>query len=306
MNYVEAMRQGARCLECPLYGKSKPVVSAPATSHLRLVVVGEGPARGDEATGRIFSGMGGKLLSNALERNGISRAECHIENTTLCRAESDRDAEKAAVCCTPRLLSSIAALSADTPILTLGALALRAVAGFKNLMLARGFVWRVKETPTPAKKAADVAKDTASLRNRLVGRVVVPALHPQFILRADTWAPLFAIDVRRVSRLAKGELDVETTLDDRCEYQVLESGRLDNQALGPCISLDVETDGIDIRTCNLLCVGLSDGRRTYVIWPWRREYAGPLTAFLKTREAVVCHNGNFDIAVLRNHGVGRD
>lgn len=77
-------------------------------------------------------------------------------------------------------------------------------------------------------------------------------------------------------------------------------------ALGPVVSLDVETDGIKPTECGLLCVGLSDGVNTVVIWPWKDSYGPELTKFLQSRQAVVCHNGMFDILVLSNHNVTCD
>lgn len=76
--------------------------------------------------------------------------------------------------------------------------------------------------------------------------------------------------------------------------------------LGPTVSLDVETDGVNPHECGLLCVGLSDGKRTVVIWPWRPTYASKLGRYLKTRDSVICHNGIFDRTVLRRHGVPGD
>jgi hypothetical protein len=75
-------------------------------------------------------------------------------------------------------------------------------------------------------------------------------------------------------------------------------------ALGPIVSLDVETDGLSPHECNLLCVGLSDGKRTVVIWPWHNRYAESLQRFLESREVVVCHNAIYDRTVLLRYGVG--
>ncbi len=92
------------------------------------------------------------------------------------------------------------------------------------------------------------------------------------------------------------------TLDDEGAHEVGAPSRL--VMLGPIVSLDVETDGIDPMQCNLLCVGLSDGARTLVIWPWCTVYATPLSTWLGAREVVVGHNlHNYDLLVLERHGV---
>ncbi len=141
--------------------------------------------------------------------------------------------------------------------------------------------------------------DTLAARIPIAGRVVLPSLHPSFILRADTWHPVFRIDIGRAARLVLGS--VSLPLEDVSRYQV--GGLEVLRDLAPVVSLDTETDGIDTRRCKMLCVGLSDTRKTVVIWPWKKAYAKPLSKFLRSRAGVVCHNGIFDIPVLRSHGV---
>jgi hypothetical protein len=74
--------------------------------------------------------------------------------------------------------------------------------------------------------------------------------------------------------------------------------------LGPIVSCDVETDGINPLKCKMLCCGMSDGRNTVVVWPWKPEFAAPLSKFLASRERVIFHHANgYDLIVLEQHGV---
>lgn len=315
MDKREAMALGARCDQCPLGKVGTPTPSTPS-SRLRLAIVGDNPSRTDENRREVFSGMSAKVLDSALRNAGIKRSECWIGNVALCRGDSDKENDKAAECCAPRLLRELETLPKTVSILSLGKAPLKAIVGASNLLVARGFVWELKEIAaahvTTTMRAAQRGKtgpkqDTAILkaetlagRAKLAGRKVIPSIHPSFVLRADTWGAVFSIDVGRMGRLLRGELG--GPLEDDCPYHV---GGLEvlRKLRGEVISLDVETDGIDPMTCKMLCVGMSDGKNTAVLWPWKKKYAPALSRFLKRMKAVVCHNGIYDIPVLRNHGV---
>lgn len=291
--------------------------SVPVASRLKLAIVGDNPSRTDENRREVFSGMSAKVLDTALWMAGIKRSDCWLGNVALCRGESDKENEKAAECCAPRLLGELRALPPAVPVLALGKSALKAVIGASNLLVARGFVWEVKEVAAahvrsvakaasrakdgPRKDAAVLKAETLAARAKIAGRRVIPSIHPSFVLRADTWGALFTLDVARVGRLVRGELS--KPLEDECTYHVGGLKELRHLKAAREISLDVETDGIDTRLTKLLCVGMSDGVSTVVLWPWKKSYARTLSKFLRAKRAVVCHNGIFDIPVLKSHGV---
>jgi DNA polymerase I-like protein with 3'-5' exonuclease and polymerase domains/uracil-DNA glycosylase len=164
--------------------------------------------------------------------------------------------------------------------------------------------WLEGETGDRRKEALKLKASTLEGRGKLAGRTVLPLLHPAFVLRADTWNAVWKLDWRRVDRWLKGEFKDESTP----EYVVAtgEEAERQWQTLGPSVSLDVETTHargpLDAK---LLCVGLSDGLRTVVVYPWREDLAGPLTAFLASRQEVVGHNlMMYDKPVLGAAGVG--
>ncbi len=148
---------------------------------------------------------------------------------------------------------------------------------------------------------AELKHATLEGRGLIANRPVFPMLHPAFILRSETWAPILRQDFKRLARWIKeGGLE----LQDLGEHIVTQDvDRL--YQLGPTISLDVETtmSGSPL-TAKLLCVGMSDGATTVVLWPWSPRLAPKLSQFLHSRAGVIGHNlFQFDRVVLERHGV---
>ncbi len=315
MNHADAMARGARCDLCPLRKDGVIVPPAVASGKLRLVIVGENPGRHEENSRAPFSGLSGRILERELNKGGIRLSDTHRTYAALCRGDTDKENDRAAECCAPRLLREVSELASGAPLLTMGRAPLRSMLGVRSLLVSRGFIWPTKEAdpkggkaalkaaykkPASAKRDSAILKaETAVARGLLAGRTCLPTLSPGFVLRADTWLPVFQIDIRRVSRLLLGE--VPSPLEDVGSYAV---GGLETlRGMKPVVSLDVETDGIHIRTTRMLCVGISDGEKTAVIWPWKKKHAKGLQKWLRSRETVIAHHGAFDIPVLRNHGV---
>jgi uracil-DNA glycosylase family 4 len=306
VNGYDPVAHGARCDICPL--KGRPIVPPEApTLEIKLVIIGEGPGYRETLVKRPFVGPSGRLLDKCLEIAGIDRATAWVTNGTLCRPEGDRDADAAAACCAPRLTKELASLDRGLPILALGKMAAKAVLGVSSILLARGFVWQVKPTPESAIKSAwktyeklrlkDSSRGlpwTRSLRvkegkrtetaahlralvlegrAKLEGRVVLPTIHPAFVLRMETWMPVMRADIARMGRLVSGVLRA-SRLADRGSYKVVSTGKDVKKALaslGPVVSFDIETDSADPLTAKILCVGVSDGKRIFVIHPWRKS-----------------------------------
>ena len=299
----DAQAHGARCDLCPLKG-NQVVPPEAARGPIQLVIVGEGPGRIEEKMRIPFYGASGKFLDERLRKDAkIPRSACHITNATLCRGESDDDNERAAECCAPRLLNEIAAIAADVPIVSLGKAATRSLLGVGNILSSRGFIWTTPEIDRPKIAAGykkDILKgDTLKLRAGLANRVVLPSLHPAFILRADNWKPISEIDFRRVGRVVRGESKYP---EDLCSYEIGDPSLL--AKLGPVVSCDIETTGIDPLTCDILSVGLNDGVHGVQLWPWSDDWAAEFSEVMATKKQVVFHNGvAYDLLVLENHGV---
>jgi uracil-DNA glycosylase family 4 len=306
MSDYDPVKHGARCSICPLRG-SPVVPPEPASKELKLIIIGEGPGYREMLTRKPFVGPSGRLLNKSLELAGIDRATAWVTNGTLCRPEGDRDADAAAACCAPRLTSELALLPKELPILALGKMAAKAVLGVSSILLARGFVWQVKIVPAvaianawklheklklkesskglPWTRSLRVAEgkrtETAVLlralvlqgRDKLFGRVVIPTIHPAFVMRMETWGPVMHADIRRMGRLVRGEIEV-SKLEDKGRYRVVSRGVDVKKALaslGKTVAFDIETDGADPLVAKILCVGVSDGKRIFVIHPWKKS-----------------------------------
>lgn len=308
--------EGARCSECPLAGQKVVPPSRAKDGKLRLVVVGEGPSRSDEQMQRPFSAYAGQVLWDELKRNGVKQEECHITLACLCHADTDKELEAAVKCCRPRLLKELAALPADVPITTLGKFSTWATINEKRLAYARGFVWVAptideKTLAAAGRKAAKkggpwaITHDILQSRAALAGRIVLPTLHPAFILRADNWRPVFTTDIRRVGKWLDGQVDL-VTLDNAAPYEVTQDTTMLYE-LGDEVSFDIETNSVNPYDCEIRCIGLSDGTLTYVLMPWRDEMAPALTSFFKSRKRIYGHNVYaFDMIAMRQHGIKFD
>jgi hypothetical protein len=246
--------------------------------------------------GRPLAGRAGRLLSKELAHNGITGSDFAIVHMSenLVFDVLDRP---------------------GVPLLALGKLATLGLLGVRNFPAARGFVWDLPGIPRekldaalrragilPSKRARAAPTEAQVAEARLLearaaiaGRHVVPTLEPGEAL--DVGYPLFRADVARAARVARGLV----ALEDEGSHEV--GGPEILEGLGPVVACDIETDGIDIMTTRVLCVGVTDGARVAVLWPWRGAWAPALSAFLGSRGRVVFHNAGFDVPVLENNGV---
>jgi uracil-DNA glycosylase family 4 len=336
-----AKKDGARCGLCPLL-KEESVGASPVVAgrRLKLIIVGEAPGRSEQKLGRPFVGLSGKMVDRLLTANKLLRSETYLTNAAFCRGESDKDNERAAACCAPRLLKELSVLPADVPIATLGATSAKSVLGMKKILMIRGFVWRVptidpkeleaarraplKFSPGPHRREVELKSATLLGRAALSERVILPSIHPAFVLRSEVWHPIIRLDFKRIGRFVRGEINVKKLADTGKNIATTDTRLL--RRLGSVVSLDIETAPIadwaspsakraaaravendrmpSALTHKLLCVGLSDRVTSICLWPWRPRMAKPLAKFLRTRKLVVGHNiMAYDAVVLAQHGV---
>ena len=318
---VDPRDLGAHCDLCPCNGR-KPVFATPASGNLRLIVIGEGPAPIDVRDGAPFQGPAGDLLESICKRNGVKREELHLTNAYLCRPEGggglfDDEAKRATECCAPRLLREVAALPPAT-VVTLGAAPAKALLNAPGLLKTRGFVWTTPgvdegkvgaleraagrlsgKGQEKAKAEAELKAAIAKGRAVIAGRRVHPTLHPQFVLKSDLWNGVFERDIAMAVRSLPAKLD--SNVDDRVfggPYDVF------RWVTGDEITLDIETTGLDFLTVGITCIGVDDGEHVGVLFPWSDEWAGQLSAWLRTKKRVIGHNSfNADHISLIKHGV---
>lgn len=336
MSCYEPRDHGARCDICPLGGRDREFVppSPPESGKVKLIIVGMSPGAVEMKMKRPFVGPSGKLLDRTLENNGGRdlRKDAFITNSALCQPQGDRDHDASAVCCAPRLYREIEEVTAKhgpVPIWALGKSAARSILNVRSIILSRGFVWTAKEVGEESIKAAkkkaaksndavDLLKaESLELRAKLAGRVVFPMLHPAFVMRSDTWHPLFGIDVDRAIRFQRGQFTLKDvplvpTYRVVCKPMEVDAAL---KKMGPEVGMDIETSGRDPRKADVRCVSLSDAKHILVIagtredaeesgaWD-KRRLAPILTKHLRRWKRVVFHNGyNFDLIALERDGV---
>jgi uracil-DNA glycosylase family 4 len=324
----DPVKAGARCDLCPLKGRTV-VPPSPSPLPAKVVFVGEAPGRKEEIQGKPFVGMTGQFLRGLCREVDINFTEAALQNSALCRSEIDRENDEASVCCAPRLLRELAEFDPKIPIVTFGKSSTLSVLGVRSIMHSRGFVWTARELdPGPACSKAKKAKlrgapkwkelwlkaQIVEGRSKLAGRTVLPTVHPAFVLRSDTWLPILKIDLDRIGRWVRGELTRDMLLENG-PYVVASKRdeiRRELRKLAPVISVDVETgastpggkNGADPLRNRLLCVGISDGTHTVVIWPWRKTFAPLVNALFKRSTTIGMHNGyNFDQICIKRYGM---
>lgn len=152
-------------------------------------------------------------------------------------------------------------------------------------------------------------------RAKLQGRTVLPSVHPAFVLRSPLWRPVLDTDLDRAVRFLSGSVKL---LDSDVKYRVLKSAadlRRYLPKLGKIITHDIETtplydgkgeiiaDSKDPFEAVVKCLGVSDGKNTFVIFPWRQSYVGEVSRCFKTR-TVVGHNIKaYDEIALKKRGI---
>jgi DNA polymerase len=155
-----------QCRRCPLAEGRTRVVLARGNPTARLLLIGEAPGAEEDRLGLPFVGRSGQLLDRLLAGAGLDpEGDLYIVNGVKCRPPQNRrptPAELAA--CRPWLERQIALVD-PALIMLVGATALQAVLGVKGGITRLRGRWLEGEGPL------------------LAGRVLMPLLHPAYLLR---------------------------------------------------------------------------------------------------------------------------
>ena len=84
-------REASACTRCRLHEGRTTVVFGDGDPEADLMFIGEGPGQHEDEQGLPFVGRSGRLLSDLLERVGLSRPEVYIANVVKCRPPGNRD-----------------------------------------------------------------------------------------------------------------------------------------------------------------------------------------------------------------------
>jgi DNA polymerase len=200
--YEALLREAKACRLCSLADCATQTVFGEGPMQARAIFVGEQPGDQEDLQGRPFVGPAGVLLRSALRDAGFSEGECYLTNAVKHFKFIPRG--KRRIHKTPGAreidhclwwLDRELALVESPLVVTLGASALRAVAG-------------------PSARLADMRGRPIALG----ARTLLPTIHPAYLLRlpdrtvkdAETCA--FANDLKQAAFLSRGGLQEN---DDR-------------------------------------------------------------------------------------------
>ena len=168
----------AGCTKCRLCEGRRTTVPGEGAGDARLVVVGEGPGRVEDETGRPFVGPAGELLTKILGAIELPRERVFICNVVKCRPPDNRQPQFDEIAaCVPYLFRQIEIVK-------------------PKVILAMG--------GTAAQTLLNTKQSLGALRNqvhRFRGVPVIVTYHPAALLRNPNWKKPTWVDVRIARRL---------------------------------------------------------------------------------------------------------
>jgi uracil-DNA glycosylase family 4 len=168
----------AACTKCRLCDGRRHTVPGEGPADARLVVVGEGPGRVEDETGRPFVGPAGELLTKILAAIELPRERVFICNVVKCRPPENRQPQYDEIAaCVPYLFRQLELIK-------------------PRVILAMG--------GTAAQTLLNTKQSLGALRNhvhRFRGIPVVVTYHPAALLRNPNWKKPTWDDVRIARRL---------------------------------------------------------------------------------------------------------
>ncbi|MGH7614114.1 MAG: uracil-DNA glycosylase [Gemmatimonadales bacterium] len=171
----------AACTKCRLCEDRRHTVPGEGAATARLVVIGEGPGKTEDETGRPFVGQAGELLAKILAAIGLARKQVFICNVVKCRPPQNRTPLYDEIAsCVPYLFRQLEILQPKV-ILAMGNTAIQTLLNTKQSLGAlRGKTHRFRGIP------------------------VIVTYHPAALLRNPNWKKPTWDDVRIAHRLLDG------------------------------------------------------------------------------------------------------
>lgn len=125
------------CERCKLCGTRNSIVFGEGNPDARLVFVGEGPGRDEDAQGRPFVGRAGQLLTRIIKAMNLEREDVYICNVVKCRPPQNRNPEPDEVeSCEPFLVKQIRSINPEV-IVALGSVATGLLLKLKNFKMGQ-------------------------------------------------------------------------------------------------------------------------------------------------------------------------
>jgi uracil-DNA glycosylase len=131
------------CAKCPLSLTRTNAVPGEGPPDAKVVIIGEGPGRNEDAQGLPFVGASGKQLDGLLKQAGLRRDDVYITNVVKCRPpENRRPTGAEADACQPFLERQLRLLRPVVVVL-LGDSALKRFLPSESLASAHGRLFRL-------------------------------------------------------------------------------------------------------------------------------------------------------------------
>lgn len=149
----------SQCKACDLHTTRTNTVPGAGSPSSRLMLIGEAPGEDEDKQGIPFVGRAGKLLTKILQSVGFTRDEIYVTNIVKCRPPKNRNPQESEIKACSNFLESQIAIVNPKIIVTVGAIATKAIINKEKITKIRGtfFEWR--------------------------GIRVMPILHPSYLLR---------------------------------------------------------------------------------------------------------------------------
>lgn len=286
----------ARCYGCAL----QPQPSVPGSGcrdHPDIAFVAEAPGETEVEQGIPLVGKSGSLLRKMITDLGIDENRCYFTNACLCRPENNKTPNAAmALACFSRLVAELVEVKPKL-IVSLGAISSKELARY-----ATGGIT----------KHHGIYQEI-TLRSKAGGKWtvgVVPTYHPAYILRSPDVFP----DVEDELLYAKSIVDGQaaTVSPPYKNYKFVTTQHEFDEFLEefrgvPMAACDVETDGLEYTTAQMLCIGFSWNKEqaTVIDWALLNQNLKNTRALNSALEGVqlALHNGVYDIPFLWYHGL---
>lgn len=310
---IKKVSEISGCEGCPLRAKfpNNTFVEPQVGSSLRLMV-GEAPGEDESVLGRPFVGGSGRMMDSLLRKAGVKRDELTITNTICCRPPdnvypsdnaartyiSEEDGRKAVRQCEANHLRPLIESRPWNRIDAIGEKALRVLTGKTDGILK----WRGSPLPLTvlhsgsyehAKATTGVALphsgNEQQLDSSLRGPLVVPTLHPSFLMRTQYLIPAVISDLKKGTQTPPEFYNLEPTIEEV-------EGFVDSD----CLTFDIETNRF---TNQITMVGVSVRPYHVTVVPYRGAYIASLRRVIASAKALVGQNIiGFDIPFLKNNG----
>lgn len=165
------------CRKCPLHLTRSRAVPGEGNPDAELVLVGQGPGKNEDQSGRPFVGRAGDLLNEFLTAVGLDRGDIWVTNVIRCMPPDNRlPSAQEIKMCAPFLVEQIYIIK-PTVVSPLGNVALQLFIG-------------------PSAKIQDVQGKAIPQRSYFL----FPMLHPAAVLRRRDLMPKAREDFRALKR----------------------------------------------------------------------------------------------------------